>query len=60
MGQANVKRWIDDLMPLVCEDEDPLAVEDLTTHRLPLDKAPEAYEAFQKKENGVVKVVLRP
>jgi threonine dehydrogenase-like Zn-dependent dehydrogenase len=60
MGQANVKRWIDDLMPLVTAEDDPLAVEDLATHRLPIDKAPEAYEAFQKKENGVVKVVLRP
>ena len=41
MGQAHVKRWIDDLMPLVCDDEDPLGVEDLCTHRLPLEEAPQ-------------------
>jgi threonine dehydrogenase-like Zn-dependent dehydrogenase len=49
MGQANVKRWIDDLMPLL-EDEDVLGVEGSATHRLPLEKAPEAYETFQKKQ----------
>src|SRR5438105_11309394 len=51
MGQANVKRWIDDLMPLVCDDADPLGVEDLATHKLPLDQAPHAYEVFQKKQD---------
>ena len=39
MGQANVKRWIDDIMPLL-EDEDPLGVDGFATHRLPLDEAP--------------------
>ena len=60
MGQAHVKRWIDDLMPLLCGDGDPLGVEDLCTHRLPLEKAPHGYEIFQKKEDGAIKVVLRP
>jgi threonine dehydrogenase-like Zn-dependent dehydrogenase len=59
MGQANVKRWIDDIMPLL-EDEDVLGVDDFATHRLPLDSAPEAYETFQKKQDGMVKVVLKP
>jgi threonine dehydrogenase-like Zn-dependent dehydrogenase len=59
MGQANVKRWIDDIMPLL-EDEDVLGVEGFATHRLPLDKAPEAYETFQKKQDGAIKVLLRP
>ena len=40
MGQANVRRWIDDLMPLVCDDADPLGVEDLATHKVPLADAP--------------------
>ena len=40
MGQANVKRWIDDILPLVTDDADPLGVDDLATHRLPLDEAP--------------------
>ncbi|ACZ88176.1 zinc-dependent alcohol dehydrogenase [Streptosporangium roseum] len=60
MGQAHVKRWIDDLMPLVTDDSDPLAVMDLATHRLPLDQAPHGYEIFQKKQDGAVKILLNP
>ena len=60
MGQANVKRWIDDLMPLVQADEDPLGVDDLATHKLPLDQAPHAYEIFQKKQDGAIKILLQP
>jgi threonine dehydrogenase-like Zn-dependent dehydrogenase len=59
MGQANVKRWAEDIMPLL-SDGDPLGVEGFHTHRLPLDAAPEAYEKFQKKEDGTVKVLLKP
>ncbi|MEV8337851.1 alcohol dehydrogenase catalytic domain-containing protein [Leucobacter sp. NPDC077196] len=60
MGQCNVKRWIDDLMPLVEHDDDPLGTADLTTHRVPLASAPDMYEIFQKKEDGCIKVVLDP
>ena len=60
MGQANVKRWIDDLMPLVQAEDDPLGVEDLATHKLPLDQAPHAYEMFQRKEDGAIKILLQP
>jgi threonine dehydrogenase-like Zn-dependent dehydrogenase len=60
MGQANVKRWIDDLLPLVADDDDPLGVDDLITHRMPIEQAPYAYEIFQKKLDGCVKVVLEP
>ncbi|MFP3914200.1 MAG: zinc-dependent alcohol dehydrogenase [Actinomycetota bacterium] len=60
MGQAHVKRWVDDILPLVTGDEDPLGTEDLVTHHLPLERAPDAYEMFQKKEEGAIKVVLRP
>ncbi len=59
MGQANVKRWIDDLMPLL-RDEDPLGVDDLMTHRIPLIQAPDAYAMFQKKKDGAIKVVFTP
>ncbi len=59
MGQANVKRWVDEIMPLL-SDGDPLAVDDLASHRLPLEDAPHAYEMFQKKEDGAIKVVLKP
>jgi threonine dehydrogenase-like Zn-dependent dehydrogenase len=60
MGQANVKRWIDDLMPLIQDESDPLGVEDLATHKLPLDQAPHAYEIFQKKQDGAIKILLQP
>jgi threonine dehydrogenase-like Zn-dependent dehydrogenase len=59
MGQANVRRWIDDLMPLVT-DGDPLGLDDLVTHQPPLAQAPAAYQRFQAKRDGIVKVVLRP
>jgi threonine dehydrogenase-like Zn-dependent dehydrogenase len=61
MGQANVRRWIDDIMPLVdTGNGDPLGVEDLATHQLPLDQAPHAYEIFQKKQDGAIKILLKP
>ena len=60
MGQANVKAWIDDLMPLVTDEADPLGVEDLATHKVPLDEAPHAYEIFQKKQDGAIKILLQP
>jgi threonine dehydrogenase-like Zn-dependent dehydrogenase len=60
MGQCNVKNWVDDLIPLVEDPADPLGVTDLVTHRVPLEQAPEMYETFQKKEDGCIKVVLKP
>ncbi|MDT5245983.1 MAG: hypothetical protein QOD36_3359 [Mycobacterium sp.] len=59
MGQANVKRWVPDIMPMLTDD-DPLGVEQFATHRLPLSSAPDAYNRFQKKADGMVKVVLKP
>ncbi|MFG2057330.1 zinc-dependent alcohol dehydrogenase [Micromonospora sp. NPDC048930] len=60
MGQCHVRRWVDEIIPLLTADDDPLGVADLRTHRLPLAQAPQAYEMFQKKEDGCVKVVLAP
>ena len=59
MGQANVKRWVDDIMPLLA-DGDPLGVEGFATHRIPLTDAPHGYEIFQKKQDGAIKILLRP
>ncbi|WP_028642351.1 zinc-dependent alcohol dehydrogenase [Nocardioides sp. URHA0020] len=59
MGQANVKKWVDDILPLLT-DADPLGVDEFATHRLPLDEAPAAYERFQKKTDGTIKVVFQP
>ncbi|MFB8077090.1 zinc-dependent alcohol dehydrogenase [Streptomyces sp. NPDC056013] len=59
MGQANVRRWVDDILPLL-EDSDPLGVDGFATHVLPLEEAAQAYETFQAKKDGMVKVVLTP
>jgi len=60
VGQANVKRWIDEIMPLVTRDDDPLGTESFATHHVALEEAPDAYEKFQKKEDGFFKVLFKP
>ncbi len=60
MGQAHVKRWVDEIMPALTSDGDPLGTEDLTTHPMPLEEAPHGYEIFQKKQDGCIKAVLKP
>jgi S-(hydroxymethyl)glutathione dehydrogenase/alcohol dehydrogenase len=60
MGQANVRRWVDDIWPLLTDDADPLGVEQFATHHLDLAEAPAAYADFQQKAEGTVKVVFRP
>ncbi|PYG00564.1 Threonine dehydrogenase [Georgenia satyanarayanai] len=60
MGQANVHRWIDDVLPLVSDSADPLGVLDLRTHRLSLEDAAHGYDIFQRKDDGAIKVVLDP
>jgi threonine dehydrogenase-like Zn-dependent dehydrogenase len=59
MGQANVWRWVPDILPLLT-DEDPLGVDTFATHHVPLEQAPQAYETFRQKQDGAVKVLLKP
>jgi threonine dehydrogenase-like Zn-dependent dehydrogenase len=59
MGQANVKRWVPEILPLLIEG-DPLGVDAFATHHLPLTDAPSAYQMFQEKKDGAVKVVFKP
>jgi threonine dehydrogenase-like Zn-dependent dehydrogenase len=59
MGQANVWRWVPDILPLLIEG-DPLGVDDFATHRVPLEDAPQAYMNFREKKEGTVKVLLQP
>jgi len=59
MGQANVHRWVPDILPLLT-DGDPLGTDSFATHHLPIEAAPEAYATFQRKQDGMVKVLLRP
>ncbi|MDP1880354.1 MAG: zinc-dependent alcohol dehydrogenase [Parachlamydiaceae bacterium] len=57
-GQALVQHYIDDLLKLVKEKK--VVLDDIITHRLPLEQAPHAYDIFLKKQEGCVKVVLKP
>ncbi|MCU1587853.1 MAG: theronine dehydrogenase-like Zn-dependent dehydrogenase [Frankiales bacterium] len=59
MGQANVKKWVPEILPLLTDD-DPLGVDSFHTHSVPLEQAPQMYANFQKKEDGCVKVLLKP
>ena len=59
MGQANVKKWVDDILPLLT-DEDPLGVETFATHHVSIEEAPHMYEIFQEKKDGAVKIILNP
>ena len=59
MGQANVRKWSDEILPLLTDD-DPLGVDTFATQHLPLEEAPDAYAKFQKKQDGYVKVLLTP
>jgi threonine dehydrogenase-like Zn-dependent dehydrogenase len=58
MGQAHVHRYLRPLLERIGSGE--LDATDLITHHMPLDRAPEAYEIFRRKEDECVKVVLRP
>ena len=59
MGQANVKRWVPEILPLLT-DEDPLGVDGFATHRIPLEGGPQAYTTFQEKRDGAVKFLVQP
>jgi threonine dehydrogenase-like Zn-dependent dehydrogenase len=49
---------VDEILPLLTGD-DPLGVDTLHAHSVPLEQAPQMYETFQKKEDGCVKVLLK-
>ena len=53
MGQANVRRWLDDCLPLAPDDADPLGLATFATNHIPL-------EEFQKGEDGVIMVLFQP
>lgn len=57
-GQATVHGYIDELLDLIVSRK--LQADDIITHRLPLGEAAHAYDIFNKKEDGCVKVVLKP
>ncbi|HHT11904.1 MAG TPA: glutathione-dependent formaldehyde dehydrogenase [Propionibacterium sp.] len=60
MGQCHVKQWTDELLDIALKDGDPMGLESLATHHVPLEDAADAYRMFQKKDDGCLKVVLKP
>ncbi|MBV9456567.1 MAG: glutathione-dependent formaldehyde dehydrogenase [Bradyrhizobium sp.] len=57
-GQTHVNRWTDGLLKLIVENQiDPSFV---ITHTEPLERGPEMYKTFRDKQDGCVKVVLKP
>ena len=59
MGQANLKKWVDDLMPLRTAD-DQLGVDTFATHTSPQDEATQPTTSSKKKKVSAVKLVARP
>jgi threonine dehydrogenase-like Zn-dependent dehydrogenase len=58
MGQTNMPKYMKPLLERIQAGEiDPAFV---ITHRLKLDDAPAAYKSFRDKEDGCIKVVLKP
>jgi threonine dehydrogenase-like Zn-dependent dehydrogenase len=58
MGQTHMPKYMGPLLEKIQEGEiDPSFV---ITHRIPLEQAPEAYKTFRDKEDGCIKVVLKP
>jgi S-(hydroxymethyl)glutathione dehydrogenase/alcohol dehydrogenase len=57
-GQAQVHVFIDECFDMVQKGK--VVLDDIITHRLPLEKASDAYEMFKEKTDDCVKVVLKP
>ena len=57
-GQSTPQRDIDELLQWV--ETGKIQLDDIITHRLPLEQAPHGYQIFCDKEDNCVKVVLKP
>ncbi|MET1076385.1 MAG: zinc-dependent alcohol dehydrogenase [Pseudomonas sp.] len=58
MGQTHVNRWTDDLLQRIQDGQiDPSFV---ITHQVSLEQGPEMYKTFRDKQDGCIKVMLKP
>jgi threonine dehydrogenase-like Zn-dependent dehydrogenase len=58
LGQTHVQKYARALLARIEAGEiDPSFI---VTHRLPLEEAPAGYAIFNNKEDGCIKVVLKP
>jgi threonine dehydrogenase-like Zn-dependent dehydrogenase len=58
MGQTHVHKYLPTLLERIERDEINPAY--IITHRMKLDDAPHGYELFKKKQDGCIKIVLKP
>ena len=57
-GQTHVNRWSEDLLRRIQEGQiDPSFV---ITHTVPIEQGPDMYKTFRDKQDGCIKVVLKP
>ena len=57
-GQTHVNRWTDDLLQRIADGQiDPSFV---ITHTVGLEDGPAMYKTFRDKEDGCIKVVMKP
>jgi threonine dehydrogenase-like Zn-dependent dehydrogenase len=57
-GQTHVNRWTDDLLKRIEKGQiDPSFV---ITHTVSLEEGPDMYKTFRDKEDGCIKVVMKP
>jgi threonine dehydrogenase-like Zn-dependent dehydrogenase len=57
-GQTHVQKYMPKLLTLI--DEGAFDPSFVITHRMPLDAGPEMYKTFRDKQDGCIKVVLKP
>ena len=57
-GQVPVHKYIDQLLYLV--ETGKVVLEDVISHKVPLERAADMYSIFNNKEDNCVKVVLKP
>jgi threonine dehydrogenase-like Zn-dependent dehydrogenase len=58
-GQTHVKRWTDDLLRRI-DEEGEIDPSFVITHTEPLGRGPEMYRKFRDKQDGCIKVILKP
>jgi len=57
-GQTHMQRYMEPLLQRVEKGEVDLSF--VITHTVPIDRGPDMYRTFREKEDGCIKVVLKP
>lgn len=57
-GRCPARVYIERLFPLLRRYQEQIA--SLVTHRMPLEAGPDAYRVFDRKDDGAMKILLKP